>query len=309
MALIAINPGRDSAKWVDALSPIAPDLELRDGAEPGNPEDVRYALTWNHEPGSLRAFPNLKLVISQGAGIDHFLRDDRMPQGVPCVRLVDTLLTAAMTEYVLTHVLRIHRQTAEFQDAQARGEWVHLETPDTATTRVGVMGLGELGGDAARRFAGLGFETAGWSRTPKQIDGVTCYHGPDGLGDFLKGTHFLLCLLPLTPATTDIIDARVLAQLAPGAHLINSARGAHVVDDDLIAALDSGHLAGATLDVFRTEPLPGGHPFWKHPKILVTPHAASHTVARSVAPQIVENIRRVEAGEPLLNQVDLERGY
>ena len=309
MALIVINPGKETAKWTDAITPIAPDLELRHGLETDDPDGVLYALTWNHEPGCLRGFPNLKLVVSMGAGIDHFLRDDLMPEGVPCVRLVDELLTAAMTEYVLTHVLRYHRQTAEFEDAQARGQRVTLPTPDTARTRVGVMGLGELGGDAARRFTALGFETVGWSRTPKDIPGVTCHHGAGGLGDFLSGTDYLVCLLPLTPETMDIIDAKVLAALPKGARLINSARGGHVVDADLIAALDRGHLAGATLDVFRTEPLSGDHPFWKHPQILVTPHAASHTVARSVAPQIIENIRRIEAGAPLLNQVDLARGY
>ncbi|MEX2642752.1 MAG: glyoxylate/hydroxypyruvate reductase A [Acetobacterales bacterium] len=309
MALVVIDPGRDTHRWEEVLKPLDPELDIRHEPDTGDPAEILYALTWNHPPGALTGYPNLRFICSMGAGIDHFLKDDRMPEGVPCVRLVDRLLTSAMTEYVLTHVLRYHRQVEEFRAAQAAREWAHLPTPDTELTQVGIMGLGMLGGDAARQLADFGFRVAGWSRTPKHIEGVACYHGRDQLGEFLKETRYLVCLLPLTPETEDIIDREVLKALPQGACVINSARGRHLVDEDLIEALDSGHIAGATLDVFRTEPLPADHPFWTHPRVFVTPHAASHTVARSVAPQIIENIRRVRAGEPLINQVDLKRGY
>ena len=190
-----------------------------------------------------------------------------------------------------------------------RGEWRELHQPAAADRRVGVMGLGVLGGAAARTLAGLGFSVAGYSRTPKDIAGVRVFHGPDGLAPFLERTEILVNLLPLTQALEDVLSARLFAALPEGAIVINAGRGRHLVDRDLLDALDSGHLAGATLDVFREEPLPPSHPFWRHKGICLTPHVASVADPRSVADQVAENIRRANAGEPLLNVVDPKVGY
>jgi glyoxylate/hydroxypyruvate reductase A len=172
-----------------------------------------------------------------------------------------------------------------------------------------VLGLGAIGGDTAAKLASLGFQVAGWSRTPKALEGIESFHGEAGFLPFLQRTDILVCLLPLTPETTGVLDARAFAALPAGAYVINLARGGHVVEEDLLAAIDGGHLAGATLDVFQTEPLPNGHPFWAHPKVHVTPHIAGLTNPRTSAAQVIENIRRVRAGQPPLNLVDAARGY
>jgi glyoxylate/hydroxypyruvate reductase len=191
----------------------------------------------------------------------------------------------------------------EFEAAQRERRWIKPRPPNTDERRIGILGLGALGQDAARRLVELGFPVAAWSRAPKCVDDVELFHGSAQLKAFAARSDVLVCLLPLNDETRGIIDARLLAAMPRGAFVINPARGGHVVDADLIAALDSGHIAGATLDVFHTEPLPSGHPFWTHPKVTVTPHIASTTNARSSVPQIVENIRRVRAGKPLLNRV------
>jgi glyoxylate/hydroxypyruvate reductase A len=225
------------------------------------------------------------------------------------VRLVDRALTQGMSEYVLYWVIHYHRRMGDYADMVARKQWANLLQADTRLRRVGILGLGELGTDAARKLVALEFDVAGWSRSPKDIDGVESFTGEAGLAPFLARTEILACLLPLTPETEGIINRDTLAALPEGAVVINSARGGHVVEDDLLAALDSGHIAGATLDVFRTEPLPAEHPFWGHPKVTVTPHMASLTVPHSAAQWIAENIRRIERGEAPLNVVDLKTGY
>jgi glyoxylate/hydroxypyruvate reductase A len=258
----------------------------------------------------LRAYPNLKAIFSLGAGVDHLFRDADLPAGVPVVRLVDKALTRNMTEYVVHWVLHYHRGFPQYAELQRRGEWRALPVPDPPERkRVGIMGLGVLGGDVARALLGLGFTVAGWSRTPKQIDGVESFAGDAGLVPFLSRLHNLVCLLPLTPETEGIIDRQTLSALPPGAFVINVARGGHLVEEDLLAALDAGHIAGATLDVFRTEPLPEDHPFWHHPRVVVTPHVASQTDPRSAADEVAANIRRIRAGQPPINIADPTRGY
>ncbi|WP_144184632.1 2-hydroxyacid dehydrogenase [Elioraea rosea] len=295
--------------WREELLALDPALDIRLHPESGPVEDITAAVTWNHPPEDLYRYPNLKLLISMGAGVDHLFRPPGPPPGVAVVRLVDRLLTTAMSEYVLLAVLRHHRQDAGYRALQARREWEELPAPDTEATRIGVMGLGNLGADAARKLAALNFQVAGWSRTPKQLDGIETFAGADGLMPFLARTDILVCLLPLTPETEGIINARTLAGLPHGAYVINAARGAHVVEEDLLAALDSGQVSGATLDVFRTEPLPREHRFWTHPNVILTPHAASITIPRSVAPQVIDNLARLREGRPLANVVDVSVGY
>lgn len=299
----------DPALWVDALKGADPALELRVWPEVGNRAEIDVVLGWGQPRNSDKTYPNLKLIQALGAGVDHIMRDPARPPEVPVARLIDRALTTGMSEYVLLAVLRYHRQLPLFEAAQAKAEWLDLAAPDTTKARVGILGLGALGTDAALKLSALGFPVAGWSRTPKAVPGIESFHGADGLPRFLARTQFLVCLLPLTPDTRGIINATTLSQLPAGAYVINPGRGGHVVDEDLLAALDSGHIAHATLDVFNREPLPAEHLYWRHPKVTVTPHSASVTVPESAAPQIVENIRRVREGLAPHNLVDPARGY
>ncbi|RMD64386.1 MAG: glyoxylate/hydroxypyruvate reductase A [Alphaproteobacteria bacterium] len=286
-----------------------PELELREWDQPGNPEDIEYALIWAPPRGALRRFPNLRAIFSIGAGIDHLASDPDLPPGVPVVRMVEPGLTAGMSEFVVMSVLYHHRFMIEYAQQQRAHVWREIEQIPARRRRVGIMGLGVLGGDAADKLCGFGFDVAGWSRSAKTRPGVTSFHGPGGLVPFLNRTDILVCLLPLTAQTEDILNAETLAALPRGAAVISVGRGRQVVEEDLLAALDSDHLSGATLDVFRTEPLPPDSPFWDHPKVVVTPHIASMTIAETAAEAVVENIRRIEAGQPPLHVVDLARGY
>ncbi|UPY39283.1 NAD(P)-binding domain-containing protein [Sediminicoccus sp. KRV36] len=214
-----------------------------------------------------------------------------------------------MTEWVLLNVLRFHRQDLEYRAQQAARIWDELPAPDTAKRRIGLLGLGQLGAASAQALLGLGFPVMGWTRNPRQMAGVQGFSGSDGLEDMLRQTDILICLLPLTPETRGVINGRSLAWLPRGAFVINAARGGHVVAEDLLAALDSGHVAAAALDVFEPEPLPADHRFWTHPKVLVWPHASAITIPSSAAPQVVENLRRAREGRPLINLVDFSAGY
>lgn len=298
----------DAATWKAAFEKLEPGLDFRVWPDTGPVEDIEFVLGWRPKQGDLMRYPNLKAVFWLGAGVDWLLQQKELPS-VPFVRLVDPGLTAGMTEYVVLHCLRYHRRQPELEALQRKSEWRELKYPLPWNRKIGIMGLGVLGSDAARKLKALDFDVAGWSRTPKSLDGITAFHGEDQLLTFLGRSEILVVLLPLTPATTGIINRRTLAALPRGACLINAARGGHVVDDDLLAALDSGRIAHATLDVFHTEPLPSEHPYWTHPRVTVTPHVASITHAETAAPGIYRNMQRVRAGEPLENVVDFQRGY
>ncbi|MBX6741564.1 MAG: glyoxylate/hydroxypyruvate reductase A [Acetobacteraceae bacterium] len=310
MAVLLSTKPAAMAEWRDALLALDPGLEIRMFPDAGEPRDIEAAVVWtSHDMAELRRYPNLKLIVSMGAGVDHLTRPPGPPPGIPVARLVDMRLTQGMTEWVLLNVLRFHRQDPEYRALQAARVWEELPAPDTAARRIGILGLGELGGAAARALVALGFPVMGWSRRPKTMEGVECFHGEEGLSAMLPLADILVCLLPLTPETRGIINARTLGLLPRGAYLLNAARGGHVVQPDLLAALDSGQVAGAALDVFEPEPLPPDHPFWTHPKVILTPHAASITIPRSAAPQVVENLRRAREGRPLINLVDFAAGY
>jgi glyoxylate/hydroxypyruvate reductase A len=222
---------------------------------------------------------------------------------------VDRMLTEQMGEWVLLNVLRFHRQDLAYRTQQQGRIWHELPAPVTAETPVGFLGIGELGTHAAGLLRRLGFPVLGWSRRPKQVEGVETFHGAAGLEAMAARARMLVCLLPLTPETRGIVDARLLGLLPRGAFLINGARGGHVVDADLLAALETGQVAAAALDVFSPEPLPEDHPYWAHPRVVMTPHAASITIPESAAPQVVENLRRARTGQALLNLVDFSAGY
>lgn len=307
--LLFSSKADDAGAWTKALRKHMPELNVRVFPEVGDVRDIDIALVWRYPPGDLLRYPNLKLICSLAAGIDHILTDPGLPRHIPLTRMVDPLLTLSMSEYVLMAALRYHRWMPDFARFQREGLWKKMPYPDTAKRRIGVMGLGELGRDAAIKLASLGFPVAGWSRSPKTIPRVENFVGATQLPAFLARTDILVCLLPLTADTKGIINADLLARLPRGAYVINVARGGHVVDDDLIAALDSGQIAGATLDVFNTEPLPAGHPYWSHEKVTVTPHVASMTDPESGSVEIVANIRRLLAGEKLRYVVDHAVGY
>lgn len=310
MAILLSTKPAAMREWRDALLAVDPGLDIRLFPEAGDPAAIEAAVVWtSHDMAELRRYPNLALIVSMGAGVDHLLRPPGPPPGVPVARLVDVRLTQGMTEWVLLNVLRFHRQDPDYRALQAAGEWRELAAPDTGSRRIGIMGLGALGTDAARHLLALGFPVAGWSRRPKLVPGVEALHGADGLDAMLARTDILVCLLPLTPETRGIIDTRTLSLLPRGGFLLNGARGGHVVQADLLAALHSGQLAGAALDVCEPEPLPPEHPFWRHPKVVLTPHAASITSPASAAPQVVDNIRRMRAGQAPRNLVDPAAGY
>lgn len=309
MALLFASPDDDPVAWTQALKRRLPDLEVRVFPELGDPRDIEAALVWLPPSGLLASLPNLKAIFSLGAGVDRLLEDPTLPPNVPICRMVDPALTRSMAEFVLLHVLRYHRDLDVFEAQQRRAEWrLHLPKPPEATV-VGIMGLGELGGAAARLLVAHGFTVKGWSRSRKEIPGVASFAGVHELDAFLHDLAVLVCLLPLTAATRGILNRALFAKLPRGARLVNLARGAHLVEADLIEALASGQLAHATLDVFATEPLPADHPFWRHPKITVTPHAAAYSAPESGAQVVCENLRRLRSGEPLLHRVDRARGY
>jgi len=309
MPLLFISKSDDPDAWRTMLGEALAELEVRIWPEAGDPIEIEIALAWKPQPGLLAGFPNLKLIQSLGMGVDHLFVDPDLPAGVPVARLVDPDMVRQMSEYAIFAALRHHRRMDAYDANQRAGRWASAGLRDTPEVRAGVLGLGAIGGDTARKLALLGFEVAGWSRTEKSLDGIESFHGDEGLTAFLNRTDILICLLPLTPETHGILDARAFSALPQGAYVINLARGGHVVEADLLAALERGHLAGATLDVFETEPLPAGHAFWDHPKTHITPHVAGLTNPRTSAAQVVENIRRVRAGRPPLNLVDAARGY
>jgi glyoxylate/hydroxypyruvate reductase len=295
--------------WGPALRALIPGLDFRVWPDVGDPLEIEFALIWNLPPGSLVPMTNLKCICSLGQGVDHVFLDPSLPAGAKIMRLVDPWMAQAMSEWMLLNILRFHRQVAEYEALERQKVWKVLPAPETSERRVGVLGLGALGADTAAKVAALGFDVAGWSRTEKQIDGVTSFHGADQLTAFMNRTEILCCLLPLTPATEGIINAETLAAMPAGSFVINAGRGQHVVDDDLLAAIDRGHIAAAALDVFHQEPLPPEHPYWAHPKVQVWPHMSAQSNADSAAEQVADGIRKVFAGQEPNNLVDRARQY
>ena len=275
--------------------------------------EISYACVWNPPHGLLAEFPNLRAVINLGAGVDHLLADPALPD-VPLARVAHDDLTQRVTGYVVLHVLMHHRRQRLYDAQQRAHVWDVHHQPAAAEVAVGVMGLGEIGRSVVDVLARLGFRVAGWSRTPKEIDGVDTFHGPASLGAFLARTEILVCLLPRTPDTEGILNLGLFRQLkrdgaAGGAFLINAGRGRLQVDADIVTALDEGALAGATLDVFPQEPLPADSPLWSHPKVTVTPHNAGDIAPAVFAPHVIAQIERFERGLPLDHAVDRARGY
>jgi glyoxylate/hydroxypyruvate reductase A len=292
--------------WVSALRQQLPEARVEAWAAGADPAD--YAVVWAPPQEFLDAQPRLKGLFNIGAGVDALMQL-RLPTGVPVVRLDDAGMSVQMAEYVCHAVIRYFRELDVYAEEAQQAHWAFRRPRVRADFTVGVMGLGVLGQRVAQALRGFEFPVVGWSRTPREVEGITCHAVAEGLSAFLGASQVLVNLLPLTPDTENILNRDTLAQLRTGAYVINVARGAHVVDADLLALLDSGHLAGATLDVFRTEPLPAEHPFWQHRRITVTPHTSARTLRDESVAQIVGKIRALERGEPITGVVDPLRGY
>jgi glyoxylate/hydroxypyruvate reductase A len=313
-ALLLAITGWDPKPWEERLRALAPQRDVRLWPDRvGDPADVTVACVWKPPHGLLASFPNLAAIFSLGAGVDHVLDDPGLPD-VPVVRIVDPDLTMRMTEYVVLHVLRHHRRQSLYEAQQRARLWREHDQPAAREVAVGVMGLGVLGLAAADSLRWLGFRVAGWSRTRRTVPGIDTFHGAHRLDDFLARTEILVCLLPATPATQGMLSLALFRKLKRdgalgGAYLINAGRGSLQVDADILAALDDGSLAGATLDVFPTEPLPQESQLWSHPQVTITPHNAAASDPASLTANVLRQIERFERGEPLEHAVDRKAGY
>ncbi|MCA1495432.1 glyoxylate/hydroxypyruvate reductase A [Bradyrhizobium sp. NBAIM14] len=296
------------AEWALFFAERAPDVPFRLWPDIGDPAAVRYLVAWVPPDDITTTFPNLELVFSVGAGVDQF-DTTTVPAHIPLVRMLEPGIAETMVEYVTMAVLALHRDLLDFVSQQRQQVWREIRITPARRRHVGVMGLGQLGQAVLERLKTFGFPLLGWNRSPREIEGVTCYAGADALPEFLAQADILVCLLPLTDQTRGILNAELFARLPRGAGLVNVGRGPHLVEADLLAALDSGALSGAVLDVTDPEPLPAGHPFWSHPRILLTPHNASMTTPDTAVDFVLDVIARHRRGEELPGLVDRRRGY
>ncbi|MGI9484143.1 MAG: 2-hydroxyacid dehydrogenase [Hyphomicrobiales bacterium] len=311
MSINLIVPEARRPHWQERFRFAAPWLEIHDAGQ--SSEDVDYAFVWLPPPGELAAFPNLKVIFSMGAGVDHVFADPHLPD-VPIVRIVDEDLTKRMGEWVVLHVLLHHRQFKQYDALQRKAEWEELRQPAAADIRVGIMGLGVIGAHCARLLRDVGFQVAGWSNSRKAIDGVESFAGQSELAGFLNRTDVLVNLLPLTPQTKGVIDKELLSQLAQGGalggpFLVNGGRGGSQIEGDIVACLNEGTLLGASLDVFENEPLSSGSPLWAHPAVFITPHVAAISDPAFICAYVAGQIERFESGKALENVVSPDLRY
>lgn len=306
MGIAIISPGRDASIWVENIKKIDNNIEVQVFPDIKDPASVKAVMLWQHPKGILDKFPNLELICSMGAGVDHILSDDSIADHLPITRIVDDKLTFSMTNYVLMGILNYHRQTDRYKKDQKSKIW-DMSDPELPIV-VGIMGVGELGGDVINKLQYLGIEVVGMGYTPKT--GTTYpYYDKGKLKEFLSCINVLVCMLPLTPDTEGILNLGLFKKCNKGTYLINVARGKHLIEEDLIPAIEEGYISGALLDVFQNEPLPEDHAFWEREEIDITPHIASVTNPGAAAPQIIENYNRIVNKRPLLNQIDRTKGY
>ncbi len=309
MSILIVSQGRDVTPWVDALKARNPDLEVYVYPETGLKEEVDFALAWNHPLGVFTEFPNLKCIASMGAGVDHILKDTELPADAVITRVTNDNLTKDMAMFNVALVMNYMRGLTHFKTDKNTATWQPKPYLRPEDVTIGVMGMGVLGTHTALQLKQLGFKVQGWAKSAKSLDDINVFRGNDELDAFLAEINILICLLPLTTETANILNKSTFKKLPQNAFVINVARGEHLVEADLIEMIDKGHLSGASLDVFRTEPLPADHPFWEHPQINVTPHIASVTDPTSAVAQILENYERLQVQEPLFNVVSQTKGY
>lgn len=296
-------------RWKDALYQRVPGLDIVTFPFVGDPSDIEVAVVWEPPKGLLASMPKLKLVVSTGAGVDHILKDPTFPKDVPLVRMVDPGLTQGMVEYVVMAALLCSRKMHRTFAAHSRKLWEPETVPLAPELTVGIMGMGVLGRACAGALRGMGYNVIGWSRTPKDFEEIQSFDGLDGLEKFLTRTQILVCLLPLTPETEGILGRGTFNRMPNGSAVINVGRGGHLVEEDLIAAMDKGKVEVAVLDVFNEEPLPVDNPLWEHPRVFVTPHIASVTTPESAIISVAEAINEMRKGWPYTNLVDPDLGY
>lgn len=305
--LYKADPAR-GAIWADLFARRMPELPFRTWPDIGDPAAVRYLAAWQPPADLATRFPNLDVLFSTGAGTDQF-DFSAIPDTLPVVRMVEPGIIDGMVEYVTLAVLSTHRDWRTYRQQQRAGIWQAHPVQRASARRVGVLGLGVLGRAVLDRLCRFGFSCAGWSRSPQRIEGVACHAGAEELPAFLARTDILVCLLPLTDDTRGILSRPLFDRLPPGATVINVGRGGHLVQDDLLQALDDGRVGHAILDVCDPEPLPAGHPFWTHPGVTLTPHIASMTQPETAVEVVFDNLRRHREGLPLIGLVDRTRGY
>ena len=310
MSILLTVTDRDIRPMQEKIRELLGDrTEVRIYPDMPDPAQVKMAVLWKHPAGLLAELPNLELVSALGAGVEHILNDADLPPDVRITRIVDDALTASMRNYVVMALLNFNKRLSFFLDRQRQAQW-EKPAPLEIPLRIGMLGMGALGGPIARFLASMGFEVLGYSQRPKEVEGVRCISAADEpLTAFAGRINALVCLLPRTAATEGILNYRLFSSMPQGSFLLNVARGAHLVEEDLLRAMDEGIIREACLDVFRSEPLPAGHPFWKQPGILVTPHIASITDLDKAAGIVADNYRRLLNGEALSFEVDRERGY
>ena len=312
MKIVFYSPGQNPQPWLDCLSAHFPAAEVWPWTPQSVDRQADYAVLWAPPAELFATQHRLKAVFNIGAGADRVMQIPNLAalvKGVPVVRLNDAGMAVQMAEYVCHTLIRHTREFAVYEAQQKQCEWKTLPAIDRAAWPVGVMGLGDIGARVAQTVAGFGYPTFGWSRSDKSLPGITAFSGLGGLDVFLPQVRVLVCLLPLTPDTAGILNARTLAKLRPNAYLINVARGAHLVESDLLDLLDHGAMSGATLDVFQEEPLPAAHPFWLHPRITLTPHVSAITLREESVEQIAGKILALERGERIKGVVRLDSGY
>ncbi|MFF7108859.1 2-hydroxyacid dehydrogenase [Pseudomonas sichuanensis] len=308
MCILYMAEPSSAAEWRQVFSQQAPELDFRLWPDAGNPDEVQYIIAWEPIPDLMQRFPNLKALYSAGAGVDQFDLS-QLPEHVSMVRLIETSMADIMAEYVVFSVLALHRDIFDYQISQRERCWTPLPIIPASERRVGIMGAGNLGLAALDRLRPFGFQLSAWNRSPKEVSGGRCFVGREELNEFLEQCDILVNLLPLTPETQGVLNAATLSRLPQGAGLVNVARGAHVVEEDLLQALNDGRIGGAVLDVLDQEPPSPDHPFWGHPRVLMTPHIASNVQIKGAVAVIAANMEREQRGVPLLNVVDRSKGY
>ena len=309
MSIAILTNFKDATSWKIALQDKLPNTQIDIYGQTPSALNAPFLVCWKPNQGQLKEFVQLKVVQSLGAGVDHIFDTNTIADKVQVTRIIDARLTVDMWEYTLTATLNFLKDFPTYAEQQDKQQWQQHTYKTIPETTIGIMGLGKIGGYVAKRFAQTGFQVNGWSNSKKEIEGVQSFAGTSQLAAFLGQVDLLINILPLTKATRGILNQNLLAQLPQGAYLINVGRGGHLVENDLIPLIESGQLSGATLDVFAKEPLPKDHPFWHHPKIVVTPHIASLTNIESAVNQVVENYQRMMNNQPLLNIVSSDKGY
>ncbi len=315
MALLIIGSDR-AQEFHKTACERAPQRDIRIWPDDGEVADIKHALAWHPDPGVLASFPNLETIVSVGAGVDHLFKDPALPS-VPIIRYIDPDLTGRMVEYVTLQTLYHTRRMSEYRTQQSNHSWQYLPEPAAHEVRVGIMGLGVLGEACARALMMLGYQVRGWTRSPREVEGVACFAGQSGLDAFLSETDILVVLLPFTPDTKGLVNRELLGKLSkagrhprmPGAVLINAGRGGVQVGDDILASLDAGELYAASLDVFEEEPLPADSPFWSQERVVITPHNAAESTPESIVAYFLDHVARMDNGEPMQNVVDRDAGY